>query len=48
MVKWIVNAHGGTIRVESQFQVGTTFYVTLPKIQRKKQEETAQRFPCHK
>ena len=33
MVKWIVNAHGGSIQVESQFQEGSTFHIQLPKVQ---------------
>jgi len=33
MVKWIVTAHKGTIDVESQFEIGTTFCIRLPKSQ---------------
>ena len=31
MVKWIIEAHGGTITVESILDEGTTFYFTLPE-----------------
>jgi signal transduction histidine kinase len=33
MVKWIITAHGGVIQVESQYGIGTTFCVQLPKTQ---------------
>ena len=32
IVQQIVEAHGGTIRVESEMGKGTTFWLTLPKI----------------
>lgn len=31
MVKWIVEAHGGSITAESQEQAGTTFHFTFPR-----------------
>lgn len=30
IVKWIVQEHGGAIKVESEFEIGTTFTVLLP------------------
>lgn len=33
MVKWIANAHGGSIHVESQYNDGSTFCIRLPKSQ---------------
>ena len=33
MVKWIIEAHGGTITVESILDEGTVFYFTLPQKQ---------------
>jgi signal transduction histidine kinase len=30
IVRWIVNAHGGTIRVVSSVNAGSSFYVSLP------------------
>ena len=31
MVKWIVEAHGGSITAESRYGQGTVFYFRLPK-----------------
>jgi signal transduction histidine kinase len=34
IVKRLVEAHGGEIRVESEVGEGTTFYVTIPELER--------------
>ncbi|HKV57496.1 MAG TPA: HAMP domain-containing sensor histidine kinase [Ktedonobacteraceae bacterium] len=40
IVQWIVQAHGGEIRVESKFGSGSTFQVELPLLRREKSDMT--------
>jgi len=42
IVKHIVQAHGGEVRVETELGQGTTFFFTLPQIQKVKTEVPAQ------
>ncbi len=39
MVKWIVEAHGGEITVESRYQKGTTFHFQFPKSEKMSAED---------
>ena len=41
IVQWIVQAHGGEIRVESQLGSGSTFEVRLPRLHQEKSTMTA-------
>ena len=40
IVQWIVQAHGGEIRVESKLGSGSTFQVELPLLRREKSDMT--------
>lgn len=40
IVQWIVQAHGGEIRVESQLGSGSTFEVRLPRLRQEKSNMT--------